>query len=191
MAKPIDVDGFEAMFAADPDPWGYAASPFERFKRRILMEAVGTRMYGRGLELACANGENSAVLGRKCLRLLALDGSPTALAIARDRNRATPRVRFAEAVLPGGMPRGPFDLIVVSELLYYLAPNDLQVMLARLRAAVAPGGRIVFLHHFLDFDDAATPPALVAEAVERAFAPGFGVGYRARTGRFVAVAFDR
>ena len=44
---------------------------------------------------------------------------------------------------------------------------------------------------FLDFDDAATPPALVAEAVERAFAAGFGVGYRARTGRFVAVAFDR
>ena len=33
--------------------------------------------------------------------------------------------------------------------------------------------------------------SLVAEAVERAFAAGFRVGYRARTGRFVAVAFDR
>ncbi|MEF2552649.1 SAM-dependent methyltransferase [Aurantimonas sp. A2-1-M11] len=191
MAKPIDVDGFEAMFAADPDPWRYAASPFERFKRRILMEAVGTRTRGRALELACANGETTAVLGKTSLRLLALDSSPSALAIARERNAGSRQIRFAEAVLPRDMPRGPYDLVVVSELLYYLRPNDLRQMLARLRAAVAPGGRIVFLHHFLAFDDAATPPALVTEAVERAFARGFRAGVRYRTGRFSAVAFDR
>ena len=35
--KPIDVAGFERKFRENIDPWNYASSPFERFKRRVLI----------------------------------------------------------------------------------------------------------------------------------------------------------
>lgn len=164
--KPIDPAGFEALFRADTDPWNYASSPFEAFKRRELLRACGTRLYGRGLELACANGETSRHLIRRCLSLLAVDVSPTVIAAARTRVQ-TPGLTFATTRLPEETPRGPFDLIVASEILYYLPGSDMAVLLDQLVSILAPGGRIVLLHHIVAFDDAAQPPAL-AQARARA-----------------------
>lgn len=155
--KPIDAAGFEAMFQRDPDPWDYASSRFEAHKRRVLLRACGPGRAVRGLELACANGETSRRLIRRCSRLLAVDASPTVIAEAR-RRVPSRRVAFAVAHLPRETPVGPFDLIVVSELLYYLRRPDMDRLLDQLDGALAPGGRIVILHHIVDFDDAAQPP---------------------------------
>lgn len=155
--KPIDAEGFESLFQRDTDPWNYAGSPFEAFKRRALLRACGPRRFGRGLEIACANGETSRPLATRCLNLLAVDASPTVVKAARRRVRA-PGLRFEVARLPAETPRGPFDLIVASEILYYLTPSDMVALLDRLVRALAPGGRLVLLHHTIGFDDAAQPP---------------------------------
>lgn len=191
MRQVIDPDGFEAKFAADPDPWNYAASPFEAWKRGVLLKACGDRHYGRGLELACANGETTRRLARHCRRLLAVDASATALAAARHRNAGNARVVFRRALLPRDMPRGPFDLIVASEILYYLKPDDLCALLPRLHAALAPGGRIVFLHHVLDFDDAAIRPVQAVAAAERWFAAAAPLSMTRQTARFRVAAFEK
>lgn len=159
----IDIAGFEAKFRADADPWNYRTSPFEAFKRTALLRACGTRPSGRALELACANGETTRALAGRCLRLLAVDGSPTAVAAARARTGDLPRVSLRQAALPAQMPRGPFDLIVVSELLYYLRPRDFSILLGRIARALAPGGRVVVLHHVVGFDDAAIHPRRAQE----------------------------
>ena len=75
----INPAGFETKFRENIDPWNYAASPFEAYKRAVLLHACGTRPFGRGLELACAIGETTRMLARRCLRLLAVDSSATAL----------------------------------------------------------------------------------------------------------------
>lgn len=111
--RPINPAGFEEKFRADVDPWNYATSAFERYKRSVLLRACGCRTYGRGLELACANGETTRCLAQRCLRLLAINSSPTALAEAKRRARGSERVTFRQAVLPGEMPRGPFDLLLL------------------------------------------------------------------------------
>ena len=86
----IDPAGFEAKFRENIDPWNYAASPFEAYKRTVLLHACGTRPFGRGLELACAIGETTRMLAPRCLRLLAVDSSATALKeAARGSFRAT------------------------------------------------------------------------------------------------------
>lgn len=156
----IDPAGFEGKFRADIDPWNYAASPFEAWKRRVLLHACGPRVHARGLELACAIGETTRALAPRCLRLLAVDSSPTALAEAARRTAACPNVTLRRAILPRDMPRGPFDLIVASEILYYLRPNDLRRMISALHRSLAPGGRVVVLHHLKDFGDAAVRPRL-------------------------------
>lgn len=190
MRKVIDIDGFEALFASDPDPWCYAHSSFERYKRAVLLRACGPRCYGRGLELGCANGETTAVLGERCLRLTAADGSPTALDVARRRNRGNDRIAFRQAVLPEEMPPGRFDLVVVSELLYYLPPEALRCCLLKLEHTVAPGGRIVLLHHIVPFDDAAILPVRAATIAQRFLSRRWRLRFHYRHSRYAALAFD-
>ena len=157
--KAIDVAGFEGKFRENIDPWDYTNSRFEHFKRNVLLCACGRGKHGRALELGCAIGETTRYLAPLCLRLVALDGSPTALVEARRRVHSA-HVRFVQARLPGAMPRGPFDLIVVSEIAYYLNVHELALLGKRLAAAIAHRGIIVLLHHRRHFRDAAQSPIL-------------------------------
>lgn len=157
--KPIDVNGFEEMFRKDKDPWNYAGSVFEAYKRDKLLKACGDRTYGRGFELACANGETTRRLAGRCLNLLAVDAAPTAVEEARRRTADLTNVELRTAVLPAETPMGPYDLIVASEILYYLPEPEMITLLTQLASAAAPGGRIVVLHHVIPFADAAQPPA--------------------------------
>lgn len=161
----IDVAGFERKFRADKDPWNYRSSAFERHKRNVLLKACGSIKRGRGLELGCANGETTMELARRCLRLVAIDGSATAIDEAKRRASSDLNVKFIRGELPEHMSRGPFDLIVVSELAYYLAPHALATLQTRLIRALARGGRIVVLHHLQHFADAAQHGAVAHNAL--------------------------
>jgi len=187
----IDIAGFEAKFQENPDPWNYGSSRFEAFKRQILLQACGTRQYGRGLELACANGETSLLLARKCLSLLAVDGSVSAVAEAQRRTAGLRHVVIAEAALPQDMPRGPFDLIVISELLYYLKSRDLDAVLRRSIAALAPGGRLVVLHHTIYFDDVAIPPAAAQQRAIDMLGQSLQPVFRRALAHFDVAAFEK
>jgi SAM-dependent methyltransferase len=156
--KAITVEGFEQKFRHDIDPWNYRHSQFERQKREVLLRACGHRKHGRGLELGCAIGETTRHLAPLCLQLTALDGSATALAEASHRLVGLSHVKFVHAQLPYEMPNGPFDLIVVSELAYYLPAHELLVLCEKLSAALARRGTVVSLHHRQPFDDAAQLP---------------------------------
>ena len=187
----IDVAGFDAKFQADPDPWNYRHSPFEAFKRRILLQACGARQYGRVLELACANGETSLLLARRSLRLLAVDGSATAVAVATQATGGLDRVQVRLAALPRRMPRGPFGLIVISELLYYLSPRDFGLLLEKCRLALAPGGRVVLLHHTIFFDDAAIAPAIAQQHARAFFARSMKQVHHRALAHFDVAAFEK
>jgi SAM-dependent methyltransferase len=158
--KPIDVEGFERKFRKNIDPWNYASSPFERFKRRVLIRACGLAKHGRVLELGCANGETTRALTRISLRLLAVDGSATAVAAAKRRLAGSTHVTFRCLTVPEEMPRGPFDLIIISEIAYYLPQHRLSLLGRRISASLAYGGRAVVLDHRRMFGDAAQHPAL-------------------------------
>ena len=156
----IDIAGFENKFRDNIDPWDYTHSRFERAKRGVLLRACGPSRHGRVLELGCAIGETTRGLAKLSLRLIAVDASPTALKEAMRRVPRSRGVRFQCAILPDEMPRGPFDLIVTSELVYYLRAHHINPLADRIFAALAPGGMTVILNHRRPFDDAAVLPAL-------------------------------
>lgn len=191
MRAVIDADGFEAKFQSAIDPWDYAHSPFEAYKRRILMRACGHGVRGRGLELACAIGVTTAALAERCLRLLAIDSSPTAIAEAARRAGSHRNVAFAVRRLPGDAPRGPFDLIVASEILYYLPRREADEVTWAIARALAPGGRLVLLHHVVPFDDAAQRPRQAQARAERQLSRSLSTVFVHAERRFRAVAFRR
>lgn len=191
MRRVIDAAGFEALYQDNIDPWNYAASPFEAFKRGVLLHACGPGPFGRVLELACGTGATSRALAPRCLRLTALDSSATAIAEARRASGADPRIAYRFGLLPRDMPRGPFDLIVASEILYYLPPGDLRRMVARMEDSLAPGGRIVILHHLTDFDDAATRPRRAQAFARAMFRRRMRQVFLRDAGRFQAAVFAR
>jgi SAM-dependent methyltransferase len=188
--KPIDVAGFERKFRENIDPWDYTNSKFEDFKRKVLLQACGHNKHGRVLELGCAIGETTRVLAPLALRLQAVDGSLTAITEARRRVRCA-HVRFIQATLPGQMPAGPFDLIVVSEIAYYLSASDLTVLGKRLATAAAHRGRIVLLHHRRHFHDAAQSPELAHNRLRTQICRFARIVFQKKYPRFDVVALRK
>ncbi len=88
------------------------------------MAALPDRQFARGLEIGCAIGVSTADLASRCDALLAVDISRAALSRAQERLSSRPHVTFQRAQIPDEWPDGRFDLIVVSEVLYFLSAEE-------------------------------------------------------------------
>lgn len=141
--EPIDPAYFEQLYAADPDPWRFATSDYERDKYAATLAAVPGRC-ADGLEVGCSIGVLTAQLAARCDRLLALDVAEAAMAQARQR---CPGVRFERRRIPDEWPHGRFDLIVLSEVLYYLDRPGIERAAALARGSLQPGGCILLVHY--------------------------------------------
>ena len=136
---------FEALYRGSPDPWGMETSAYEAAKYDATLAALPRARYERGLEVGCSIGVLSMRLAARCDRLTALDVSKTALARARARPGAE-RIEWVRAEVPAGWPEAPRDLIVLSEVLYFLEPDEVRA-LARLAARdLLPGGTLVLVN---------------------------------------------
>ena len=137
---------FDDLFAKDTDPWGFASRWYESRKRALTLACLPSPRYRNGYEPGCANGELSAALADRCDRLLVSDGSEQAVALARTRLRAHPHVEVIKAWVPEAWPEQTFDLIVLSEFLFYLTLPALESVATKVLATLAPGGTVVACH---------------------------------------------
>jgi len=139
-------DFFERLYREAPDPWDFASSPYEAAKYDATLQALGDRRWHRALEIGCSIGVLTARLAERCDALLAVDVSDTALAQARERVAGRGNVTVERREIPEAFPAGEFDLVVCSEVLYYLDPPGLDATVAGLRHAVVPGGSVLAVH---------------------------------------------
>ena len=139
---------FDDLYARDPDPWRFRTSDYERAKYADTVDALEGRRFRRAVEVGCAIGELTAWLAPLCDDLLGVDVAEAALAQARTRNADRPHVRFARMTLPRERPERRFDLIVLSEVLYYFGPEDLERVARWTVEALEPGG-VALLAHWL------------------------------------------
>ncbi len=137
---------FEDLYAADIDPWQFETSEYERAKYADTLAALGDRKFASGFEVGCSIGVLTRMLAERCDRLLAIDVAEAALDRARERCRDCVQVRFARMGIPGEWPDGTFDLIVFSEVLYYLSPPDIAIAAGAAMRALSPSGLAVMVH---------------------------------------------
>ncbi len=160
----------QALYARSDDPWGVARRWYERRKRALLLASLPAEHYGRAFEPACGTGRLTRELAERCDRLLASDGAPAAVRIAQRATLGCAGVEVALQRLPHEWPAGPFDLVVLSEWLYYLEPALVRVAAARCVASLAPGGTLLACHYRPPFDDRACATgfahARLAEALQ-------------------------
>jgi SAM-dependent methyltransferase len=134
---------FDDLYAASADPWDFAGRWYERRKRALTMAMLPDAHYGTAYEPGCSIGILTRELARRCDLVLAADVAPAAAAAARARTADLPNVRVETAALPEDWPAGPFDLVVLSELGYYFAPDDAALIAAR---ACASAGTLLAVH---------------------------------------------
>lgn len=144
--RSIDPEWFEALYRDQGDPWQFETSAYEHAKYDHTLASLPQAHFRSVLEVGCANGVLTQRLASHCERLLGVDVSATALAAARERCADLPQVQLEQRRLPGDAPSGSFDLVLLSEVIYYWDSRDLKAMADYLRAAVPSGGHLLLVH---------------------------------------------
>jgi SAM-dependent methyltransferase len=140
----VPASYFENKFQSDIDPWEFRTSAYEREKYAATVAALTRPRYASAFEAGCAIGVLSGLLAAHCDRLVAVDGSGIAIAEAKLQN--LPKVQFRTAFLPDEFPSGHYDLIVLSEVLYYFSEADLARLAEHCVATLNPDGEIILCH---------------------------------------------
>ncbi len=142
----LPADYFEHLYGEELDPWRFRTSPYERGKYQATLAALSRPRYGCVLEAGCSIGVFTKALAARCDRLLAIDVSDRALAQARQACAGIDGLEFRRTALPAALPQATFDLIVLSEVLYYLSPADLDATADRCFDALRRDGEVLLCH---------------------------------------------
>ena len=145
-ARSEDAAYFEAMYARDPDPWQFRTSAYEAAKYAATVAAIAGRRYRSALEVGCSIGVLSAQVAPLCDAYLGLDIAEAPLAEARGHCRDLPQAHFARIAVPGEWPEGSFDLILLSEVLYFLSAADIAATAGLVRRSLLPGGVVLLVN---------------------------------------------
>lgn len=137
---------FEDLYATQPDPWNFEKRWYDHRKHALSVATLPRRHYERAFEPACANGRLTGLLAPRCTSLLAVDAIAAPVERARRRLARLPQVRVEQRRLPEEWPEESFDLIVVSEFLYYFEAGELATVLALLLASLEPEGNLLAVH---------------------------------------------
>ena len=141
-----DPDYFDALYAADADPWRFETSDYEAAKYADTIAALPRQHYAAAVEFGCSIGVLTEQLAGRADTLLGIDVAQAALDRASARCAALPHVRFARMRIPDEMPKQRFDLIMLSEVLYYFEPRPLMRLADRLHAIATPDADLMLVH---------------------------------------------
>jgi SAM-dependent methyltransferase len=137
---------FADMYAGAEDPWGFRSRWYEQRKRDVTLAALTRPRYRRAFEPGCSIGVLTAALAERCDEVVAADVDERAVATARQALARHGNVRVERLSVPREWPDGMFDLVLVSEVAYYLAPAELEQLLDCAVGSLAPRGTLLACH---------------------------------------------
>lgn len=173
-------EAFERVYRETGDPWA-SGSPQYRYQQRKYATLIALlpagRRYAQALDIGCGLGAMVGLLEARADTVLGLDVAQAAVDLARARHAGRPALSFEQSDVLD-LPRtldGRFDLIVMSDVLYYLSPLSdatLKQVAARVSQMLAPGGLCLIANHFFF---AADRDSKVSRRIHQAFSWSFGL----------------
>jgi SAM-dependent methyltransferase len=117
-----EAQGFFEERWRDGDPWEVEQSELDQQSYARQLELLDGRRYEHVLELGCGAGSFTDRLARASDSVVAIDIAPSAIERARSRGLDPRAVDFRVANIMDFDARaeGPWDLVVMSETIYYL-----------------------------------------------------------------------
>jgi protein-L-isoaspartate O-methyltransferase len=138
---------FDRIYAAADDPWGFETRWYEDRKYALTLAALPRQRYERAFEPGCAFGVLSERLAPRCDALIASELVSQVAERARRRLKDFAHVQVETAAIPDFWPSGRFDLIVLSEVVYYLTEAGAHELLARLAESTAEHAHVIGVHY--------------------------------------------
>ena len=179
---------FDALYNDNTDPWQYQTRWYEKRKRDICLAILPQSQYNNAIELGCGNGVLSELLAQRCQALVSIDGNQRAVQLAKERLAELSHVKVIQGVVPNRLlnlkeaiiEASPlsndtptiepaFDLIVISEILYYLSPNDIDTVIAWTQQNLVIGGTLLCCHWRYAIDGFAMTGETVHQRLHHAF----------------------
>lgn len=139
---------FEGLWSKG-DHWELDRSEFERNKYTRQMSLLGDRRYKRVLEIGCGGGNFTRMLADAADHVLAVDVAPSAITRSERTlvGRSNIELRLANVMEMNLPAEGPWDLLVISETIYYMgwlySFSDVAWLARELFAATRENGRLL------------------------------------------------
>lgn len=138
-----ELERFERLYRRSSDPWGYASSPYEQRKYAATLAALPPARAGHCLEVGCSIGVLTESLATRYRHVVAIDFSLGALRLARRRLGGVRNVELLRAEFPEQTPPGSWELILCSEVLYYLREPALEDAISWMASQLAQGACVL------------------------------------------------
>jgi len=166
---------FDTLFGLADDPWVYSLMPYEQRKQAQLTAAIPpcARVI---VEVGCADGQNVAALARlfPASKVIGIDISERAIATATSRIRHQTNAMVARADAQSVAQvldefRGQVDVLVLSEVLYYLGTShQVHQALTGASALLSPDATVVLIHGAYDAQRLHAPACAALGVVHKA-----------------------
>lgn len=137
---------FDDVYSANADPWNFQTSEYEAAKYAATLASLPRKNYKSAWEIGCSIGILTEKLAAKCEKLLAVDVSDVALEQAARRCRDLPQVEIKKMCFPAELPDGKFDLILISEVAYYLSSDDWRAAQQKVIERLNANGNLILVH---------------------------------------------
>ncbi|PPE86232.1 methyltransferase domain-containing protein, partial [Streptococcus agalactiae] len=122
---------FDRLYRAQEDPWRYLSSSYEARKRALTLAVLPRPRYGTVVEAGASIGVLTADVAARADRVVGLEASGTAVERAAARLAGAPHAEVRRAVLPADWPAdvAGADLVIASEIGYFLQPEELDALI--------------------------------------------------------------
>jgi 2-polyprenyl-3-methyl-5-hydroxy-6-metoxy-1,4-benzoquinol methylase len=150
---------FNRLYQLQFDPYETSTSASEIRKRAVILELISEQKFECALDVGCGLGHLTRKLASVCRQVSGIDFSMEAIAQARKFSRDDPQVSFQVADIRQLAGSRQYDLIVCSEVLYYLQSKELDAAMQRLSELALPEGRLILVGRA---DDTYVTPRLAA-----------------------------
>lgn len=144
----VSTAHFDKAYRSRSDPWGTLHKAYEREKFADTATLLPAGRFARALEIGCGVGALTRLLAPHCDDLLATDCSAAAIEQARSNCADLTGVSFATLRVREELVDGDpdLDLVVMSEVGYYLSAPDLRLAALRISDRLRPGGHLLLAH---------------------------------------------
>ena len=147
---------FDAMYAKSRDPWQLAGRWYEQRKYAITIAMLPLARYRHAFEPGCSVGVLTEMLTDRCDYVTATDVAASALEATAERLTRRGRVdqvALERRSLDSAWPAADFDLVVLSEVAYYLDASALRDVLDRECSRLVGGTAVIAAHWRYPVDD--------------------------------------